>query len=380
MEYANILIVDDTPANLSLLSQMLSNRGYRVRAANNGPRALESAHALPPDLILLDIRMPGMNGFEVCEHLKSDPLTSDIPVIFISALNELQDKIHGFKVGGVDYITKPFQLEEVLVRTETHLSLRRLQKQLQDANSKMAKELALAGKMQACFMPSHLPSLGGWQFSAKLQSARETSGDFFDVFNLPGGALGLLIADVADKGVGAALFMAYCWSLIRTYAEEFPNQPAHVFSAVNRRILQDTETNEFVTLFYAVLNPDDGNLLYSNAGHNPPILFHYGQDGNYIKLIRTGIPLGIYEEQNWGMAKVSMDPGDLLLLYTDGITDAQNTVQESFSETRLVQSVSARPGRPVKQVQDELLDGVRQFVGEAQQFDDIALVLVSRDR
>lgn len=380
MEYANILIVDDTPANLSLLSQMLSNQGYRVRAANSGPRALESAHTLPPDLILLDIRMPGMNGFEVCEQLKTDALTSDIPVIFISALNELQDKIHGFKVGGVDYITKPFQLEEVLVRTETHLSLRRLQKQLQDANSKMAKELSLAGKMQACFMPSRLPAQPGWQFSATLRSARETSGDFFDVFQLSEERIGLLIADVADKGVGAALFMAYSWSLIRTYAEEYPGQPEQVFSIVNRRILQDTATNEFVTLFYGVLDPRDGSLIYCNAGQNPPLLFRDGRNDHILKLFRTGIPLGIYEDQEWGRAQVQLSPGDLLLLYTDGVTEAQNIAEECFSEVRLLKSVNEYLGQTVQQIQEGLLAEIQRFVGEAQQSDDIALVVVARER
>ena len=138
----DILIVDDTPANLRLLSQMLAERGYGVRAVTSGPRALASARVAPPDLVLLDIKMPGMNGYEVCEQLMADPLTRNIPVIFISALDEIQDKVQAFAVGGVDYITKPFQFKEVLARTETHLSLRRLQKQLRDANRKMEQELA----------------------------------------------------------------------------------------------------------------------------------------------------------------------------------------------------------------------------------------------
>ena len=127
MSKADILIIDDTPTNLSLLSQMLTAQGYGVRLAKNGPRALESARLLPPDLILLDIRMPGMDGFEVCTRLKEDESTREVPVIFISALDDVMDKVRGFQVGGIDYITKPFQLEEVLVRTETHLALRRLQ-------------------------------------------------------------------------------------------------------------------------------------------------------------------------------------------------------------------------------------------------------------
>jgi two-component system NtrC family sensor kinase len=123
----NILIVDDTPANLRLLSQMLAEHGYQVRPVPDGPLALAAARAEPPDLILLDVRMPEMNGYEVCEHLKGDAQTRDIPIIFISALDATQDKVRAFAVGGVDYVTKPFQAAEVLARVETHLALRELQ-------------------------------------------------------------------------------------------------------------------------------------------------------------------------------------------------------------------------------------------------------------
>lgn len=127
----NILIVDDTSANLRLLSNMLTEQGYKVRAVVNGPMALTTTRAVPPDLILLDINMPGMNGYEVCQQLKADEQTREIPIIFISALDEVQDKVKAFTVGGVDYITKPFQFEEVLARVETHLSLCRLRKELE---------------------------------------------------------------------------------------------------------------------------------------------------------------------------------------------------------------------------------------------------------
>jgi signal transduction histidine kinase len=137
----NILIVDDTPANLRLLSNMLTEQAYKVRAVINGAMALTAARLAPPDLVLLDINMPGMSGYEVCEALKQDPGTCDIPVIFISALDEVADKVRAFTVGGVDYITKPFQFEEVLARVETHLSLQNLQRQLLATNQELAQRL-----------------------------------------------------------------------------------------------------------------------------------------------------------------------------------------------------------------------------------------------
>ena len=137
----NILIVDDVQANLVLLSNMLKEQGYKVRSVVNGKMAIMTTKAAPPDLILLDITMPGMDGYEVCEHLKADEQTADIPILFISALDKTQGKVRAFAAGGVDYITKPFQIEEVLARVETHLALRRLQKQLEETNDELAQRL-----------------------------------------------------------------------------------------------------------------------------------------------------------------------------------------------------------------------------------------------
>ncbi len=137
----NILIVDDTPENLRLLSTMLTHRGYAPRCVINGQMALRACNSNPPDLILLDIMMPEMNGYEVCQHLKSEPKTREIPVIFISAKDEVFDKVNAFAVGAVDYISKPFQFEEVLARIESHLTLRNLQKQLKEQNVLLQEEI-----------------------------------------------------------------------------------------------------------------------------------------------------------------------------------------------------------------------------------------------
>jgi PAS domain S-box-containing protein len=138
---ADILVIDDTPQNLALLNQMLSERGYKVRSVTKGSTGLRGAQAAPPDLILLDVKMPQMNGYEVCQNLKADDRTRDIPVIFISALGDVFDKVQAFQVGGVDYITKPFQVEEVLARLDTHLTICRLQKQLKKQNAQLQRQI-----------------------------------------------------------------------------------------------------------------------------------------------------------------------------------------------------------------------------------------------
>jgi PleD family two-component response regulator len=134
---ADILAIDDTPENLQLLSQLLTDRHYKVRSVTKGTTAIRAAQAAPPDLILLDINMPEMGGYEVCEQLKANDRTREIPIIFISALGETLDKVRAFEVGGVDFVTKPFQVEEVLARIETHLQLRALQQQLQTQNEQL---------------------------------------------------------------------------------------------------------------------------------------------------------------------------------------------------------------------------------------------------
>jgi sigma-B regulation protein RsbU (phosphoserine phosphatase) len=375
----NILIVDDTPANLRLLAAMLVEQGYKVRSAINGPLALRATRAAPPDMILLDINMPEMNGYEVSERLKADEKTRDIPVIFISALDETTDKVKAFAVGGVDYISKPFHLEEVLARVETHLALRRLQKRLQEANKRFAEELALAAEIQASFLPAELPRLPGWQVAATLKPARETSGDFYDWIPLRDGRIALLVADVTDKGTAAALFMALSRTLIRTYAVEHDGQPDLVLNATHRRILADTNSQQFVTVFYGILDPGTGTLTYANAGHNPPYLFGAG-DSTVQELENTGPPLGLrlFAEMAWHSAQVWIAPGDRLVLYSDGIPEAQDLAGTFFEEERLKELAGADLERPVTEVQDVIMSEVCAFMGAAPQSDDITLVIVAR--
>lgn len=376
---SDILIVDDTPANLQLLSKMLSEQGYRVRPVPNGSVALSVAQVEPPDLVLLDIRMPEMDGYAVCKHLKADPQTRDIPIIFISALDATQDKVTAFTAGGVDYVTKPFQNEEVLARVETHLALRNLQKQLQDANKRMEQELALAGEVQASFLPDNPPTLPGWQISATLKPAREASGDFYDFIPLPDSRWGIVVADVADKGAGAALYMALCCTLLRTYAADYPAHPELVFDTVNRRIIEDTNAEQFVTIFYGILDPATGSLVYCNAGHCPPFLIDPHNDDEYKQLIRTGVPLGIFKNRTWKRDEVKLEPGGVLVLYSDGITEAQNVEKRFFGEDGLRNALGGNHRRSAQDVQKAIMTNLNRYIGITPQSDDIVLAVLFRE-
>lgn len=184
----DILVVDDTPANLRLLAQLLTSNGYKARPVPNGAMALRATQLRPPDLILMDINMPGLDGYEVCRQLMADEVSQDIPVIFISALDEAFDKVKAFEAGGVDYVTKPFQIEEVLARIESHLDIRRLQSALASANEDLRRAndkleqrvaertLALQNQMELFqkFVPETFTrSLGQGQMDARKGLARE---------------------------------------------------------------------------------------------------------------------------------------------------------------------------------------------------------------
>ena len=253
------------------------------------------------------------------------------------------------------------------------------------AHQKMARELAMAGQIQASFLPSTLPAPAGWQLAATLKPARETSGDFYDLIPLPGGRLGVVIADVSDKGMGAALYMALSRTLIRTYAAEYPTQPDLVLSATSRRILADARAGLFVTAFYGILDPESGSLTYCNAGHNPPFLLNPNSQNLPRTLEKTGMALGAVEDTAWKQADVVLEAGDVLFLYTDGITEAQNLHSEFFGRDRLLEllrtnvSVSRPHKHAALHIQEAILAAVRQFMGTAPQYDDMTVVVLARD-
>ena len=244
------------------------------------------------------------------------------------------------------------------------------------AQATVARELAMAGQIQASFLPSDLPAVTGWQLAATLEPARETSGDFYDFIPLPEGRLGIVIADVSDKGMGAALYMALSQTLFRTYATEYHTRPELVLSIANRRILSDARAGLFVTVFYGILDPTTGTLTYCNAGHNPPYLLSAQNRDTVQTLRRTGMVLGVVEDATWKQETVRLAPGDVLLLYTDGVTDAEDEQGSFFGQERLLEMAQANLGHSAKDIQDALLAEVHEFMDDAPQFDDITLVIV----
>ena len=245
-------------------------------------------------------------------------------------------------------------------------------------HEKVVQEMTQAGRVQESFLPEDIPKISGWEISALLQPARETSGDFYDFINLPEGRLGIVVADVADKGMGAALYMATCRTLIRTYAGEHPDKPERALAEANRRILADTHGGLFITVFYGVLDPACGKMTYCNAGHNPPFLFPSGGESKPQALTRTGMPLGIIEQTSWQAGEITFENGDVLVAYTDGVTEAQNESEEFYEDERLLAAARSNIGHPAEMMQTRFIKDIQDFVGAALQFDDMTLMIVKR--
>jgi serine phosphatase RsbU (regulator of sigma subunit) len=265
-------------------------------------------------------------------------------------------------------------------RVQIHdLSLAQATKQ-----NEVVQEMAQARRIQKSFLPETLPGIAGWDLAAVMEPARETSGDYYDFIPLPDERLGIVIADVADKGAGAALFMASSRTLIRTYAAEFPESPAQVLAAANHRLVVDTPAGLFITLFYAVLDPVEGKMIYCNAGHNPPVLNNISLNQISQSLPRTGIPLGVTENTVWDEVSIILKAGDILTLFTDGVTEAQNKAGEFFGETRVQNSIEESINtlqnsvNSAESLLNNLLECVHQFVGSAPQSDDITLMVIHR--
>lgn len=240
------------------------------------------------------------------------------------------------------------------------------------------QELAVAARIQSTFLPKSLPALPGWEFTVTLRPARQTCGDFYDVIPLPNGRLGLVIADVADKGTGAALYMALSRTLIRTFAILQHTRPDLALNAANHRILQDTDSDLFVTVFLAILDPRSGTLSYASAGHNPAILLRVG--GQTELLGQTGIPLGIFPGEPWRSDQRQLASGDVLVLYTDGVTEARRADGQMFGHQRLLRAAETRRRQQAVGIEAGLMADLKQFVQATPQFDDIALMVVKRTR
>jgi len=380
---AQLLVVDDLEVNRDLLARRVRRLGHEAGFAENGRAALEQLQLRPWDLVLLDITMPEMDGYETLRRIKEDPDLRDIPVVMVSAIDEIESVVRCLELGADDYLTKPFNPVILQARIESSLNKKRLADQKQAALQALSRELEIGRRIQQGFLPEALPQLAGFRIAALCKPARQVGGDFYDAQILPGGQLAFVVADVCDKGVGAALYMALFRSLLRALFSQAPaSETAPAMLTRNLGILNDYiaiehgRDNMFATMFVGILDPLTGQLDYINAGHDPPML-HHRAAASIDRLPPTGPAVGLMPGVCHGTASAMLAPGDRLLAFTDGIPDAVGA-SGALGETMLLQLLRTHPG-DAHSMLEETIECVTEHVGGLDRHDDITLICLNRE-
>ncbi len=371
---AKILVVDDEE-DLELLMRQRFRRQVRAGEydfcfAHNGQEALDVL-AETPDirLVLSDINMPVMDGLTLLSQLAE--IDANVCAVVVSAYGDMANIRTAMNRGAFDFVTKPIDFNDLQVTVEK--TLRHIQV-LEDALASrdrlvaLRQELVVASQVQTSVLPAALPVTEHFEVHAEMTPAREIGGDFYDFFSLDEYRMGLVIADVSDKGIPAALFTMVSRALLKAAARNHES-PGVCLHEVNQLVSEDNDACMFVTLFYAVLDLRDGRLRYCNGGHNPPRLIRQGE----VREVPSSndIALGIFGEHEFHDKELVLCPGDALFLYTDGITEACNAQQDEFGEDRLDELLAGAADAPAPDLIRTVVDAVEKFAGGVAQFDDM---------
>ncbi|NVN98169.1 MAG: SpoIIE family protein phosphatase [Geobacteraceae bacterium] len=320
-----ILIVDDTIANIQVLNEIFHSE-YRIFFATSGTAGIEIAHRELPDIILLDVMMPELDGYETCSILKADPVTAGIPVIFVTAMGEEEDETRGLEVGAIDYLMKPVSPPIVKARVKNHLELKsgrdlleKFGKELAVKNATLEKERALAHRLLGSILPEKI-NLPGYTTAVCYRPSNEIGGDFFDGW-LDGDKAHFLIADISGHSISAALFMAVCKGLFMSIGKG-KDDPGAIMAEANQTLVKMlSDSGMYLTMVYIVCDRERGLLKAASAGHNPVYL--YSQAG-MTGIDATGPPIGWEFEDFWDVREYRVNKGDKILLYTDGLIEVRN--------------------------------------------------------
>ena len=371
-----ILIVDDTPINIGVISGALKD-SFATKVATSGEKALAIASGKEkPDLILLDILMPEMDGYEVCRRLKADPDTRDIPVIFLTSQTEAEDETKGFEVGAVDYIHKPFSPAVVKARVRTHLMLREAHAVIAQQLVEINTELEMARQIQLSILPRSTPKITGMDIVARYIPMTSVAGDFYDFIVVDERHVGILIADVSGHGLPAALIASMLQVALTAQARHV-SEPGKVLAGLNQALCGKFQHN-FVTAAYVYVDLEKNIMNYGGAGH-PPLLLWRKSTGSSSQLIENGLVMGQFEEATYDSLQIPIEPGDRFFLYTDGILETCNPAQEEFGTDRFMQFMDTNNKLPAGPFADALLLELARWLeqppGEGHK-DDISLLAV----
>ncbi len=392
MEKPRIMIVDDTPVNLELLHKLLSAHGYQTAAFTSGELAWQALETSAPDLILLDINMPGMNGYELCGRIKKRDDLKDIPVIFLSGMNEMVDKLNAFHTGGVDYITKPFQGEEVLIRVKTHLKIRQQQRQLKenfDALQKLEQTLEEsletlkkdeeAGRMvQFKLLPKNGVMLGSYEFTHFLKPSMYMSGDFLDYFELDDKYAVFYFADVSGHGAASAFITFLMKSFIGSFRTSYLKKidrviidPAELLGRFNQSLIEEN-LDKFITLFFGVLDKSANKLIFANGGHFPMPFLCSAESSRQI--IQKSIPIGMFENTVYSNLVIDLPEEFSFMIFSDGaleIIPDDNIVKQLEFLEQLAGTVNGDITNVIRSLKLDMPESL---------LDDVTIMLITRRR
>ena len=377
-----ILVVDDEPDLEPLILQRM-RRGirsgrYSFVFAGNGIEALERLNADSEiDMVVSDINMPQMDGLTLLEQIpKVDP---NIRSIIISAYGDMRNIRTAMNRGAFDFVTKPLDFEDLQItidRTLQHMAEWKDALQSRDKLVALQNELDVASKMQQSILPTSFPETPQYEVYGNMVPARNVGGDFFDLIAMDNGRIGLCVADVSDKGVPAALFMMSSRTLLKGSAIGM-GAPGDVLSEVNTMLTENNETMMFVTLVYVLYDPETGSLTYANGGHCNPLVVH--PDGSSEELALTGgVALGVMPGLGYQEDQSTLSPGDTLILYTDGVSEAMNAEGEEFGVERLQQLFVNQPPSSARMAIETVMQGVSDFAGGTPQSDDVTCLVLRR--
>lgn len=383
-----ILAVDDDIDILELVEASLTADGFDVITASDGRGALESAKDYAPDLILLDLMMPEMDGFEVIERLKSDAATRTIPVIMLTAKAQTHEKIQGLRSGADDYITKPFQLDELTARVEAVLGRTRPTKYINPLIGAMGDQFSESGVEQLAFhlktaaiiqqklLPQKSPDLPGYDIAGVLRSSMTISGDFYDFIPLTENHLGIAIADVRGKGIPAALLMVMIRTALRLVCRE-ESSPSAALKRINDLLFADTDPDLFATMIYGILDTESMTFTYSNAGHCYP-LYLKNECGTITSLKAGGMILGSFDFATFQSETIHFAPGDGMLLYTDGATETEREDDGIlYGEEKLIECIDTNKHLSAQMLCDAIEADLLRFSGKQNhRNDDLTIVAI----
>ena len=380
-ETAKILVVDDEPRNVRILQIQLNARGYTVYTAADGLQALEVVKEEMPDLILLDINMPKMDGFEVVKQVRANEATEFIPIVMITALRDTREnRIKSIEAGADDFIEKPFDSLEVLARVRSLLRIKHYQDTLAKYNARLQEELQMARSIQEILIPQDgVQELSGFRVASHCCPEMAVGGDFFDVWEIAPNRLGVFISDVMGHGVSAAFVTVFIKTILAEFQQQIGNNPGHLLEILNTRFndLISSRLFMFATAFCGIIDLDKGEFVCANAGHSFPFLYN-AQEKTYHPVgdKNTGNGLGIWRDSVYETTHYPFDQLSRIFLYTDGVYEAKNPKGEEFTVDRLRQLVGAWTDQSVAELVTSVSEAIDTFTDNCPKDDDLTLIAI----